>query len=130
MFGSEYYFNKVQSSVANDRVRLRRRNFAAYLFTGEVHPYNENGAFFGPVSPDHSVYKGGLGAEGVLRFSYVDMDSGTITGGKFWRATPMVNWYLSDNVRFELVYGYGRFESMGAWQTTQFLQSRFQFTLD
>jgi phosphate-selective porin OprO/OprP len=130
--GSEYYFNKVQSSEAHDPLFHGGEVFAAYLFTGEVHPYLEKLAAFGAVSPSHSIYKGGLGAwEGVVRFSYVDLDSGTIAGGKFWRITPMINWYLSDNLRLEVVYGYGRFDRENTgWEGTQFFQGRIQLTLD
>ena len=48
-----------------------------------------------------SVFKGGSGAWKVLfRTSTLDLDVGTIKGGKFWRVTPMVNWNLSKDVRF------------------------------
>jgi phosphate-selective porin OprO/OprP len=54
------------------------------------------------------------------------MNDAGVLGGTFWRITPMVNWHLSDNVRLELAYGYGkldRFETRGA---TQFFQTRLQ----
>jgi phosphate-selective porin OprO/OprP len=130
--GAEYYFNKNQAPSAGDPLFHGGEVVAAYLFTGEAHPYNPKNATFGAVSPKHSLYRGGYGAiEGVLRFSYVDMDSATIVGGKFWRVTPMINWYLSDNLRLEAVYGYGRFDVPGTgWQGTQFIQTRVQLTLD
>jgi phosphate-selective porin OprO/OprP len=59
--------------------------------------------------------------------TYTDLDDGPIQGGRFWRFTPMLNWYLSDHLRMEFSYGIGeldRFERLG---TTQFFQSRFQF---
>ena len=46
-----------------------------------------------------------------------------------WRLTPMVNWHLSDNVRFEFVYGYGILDPFDLEGRTQFFQSRLQFTL-
>jgi phosphate-selective porin len=44
------------------------------------------------------VFHGGLGPwEFVGRFTYTDLDDGPVAGGKFWRFTPMTNWYLSGN---------------------------------
>ena len=80
---------------------------AAWLITGETRGYNAPGGYFDAVSPDRTVFEGGPGAwEAVLHLSYIDLDSGTFHGGKLWRLTPMVNWHLSDNIRFELGYGY------------------------
>jgi phosphate-selective porin OprO/OprP len=82
------------------------------------------------VSPARPVFNGGPGAwELVTHFSTIDLDSGTLTGGKYWRFTPMVNWYLSDHLRLEMVYGYGslnRFSSVGK---THFFQTRLQMQL-
>ena len=130
MFGMEYYFNQVSSSQTHNPLFHGGEIFAAYLFTGEVHPYNTKGAYFERVSPARPVFEGGPGAlEAVLRYSYSDFDSGTIQGGKFWRITPMVNWYLSDNVRLEFVYGYGVLDRFDLKGGTQFFQTRLQLTL-
>ena len=39
----------------------------------------------------------------------------------------MVNWYLTDNLRLELAYGYGELDRFGVVGETQFFQTRFQF---
>jgi phosphate-selective porin OprO/OprP len=65
----------------------------------------------------------------VLRFSYIDLDGGSLRGGKLWRLTPMVNWYLSDNVRLEFTYGYGTLERFDLKGGTHFFQSRIQLTI-
>jgi phosphate-selective porin OprO/OprP len=65
----------------------------------------------------------------VTRFSYSDMDDKAIRGGQFWRLTPVLNWHLSDNVRLELVYGYGSLKRFDATGKLQFFQSRIQFQL-
>ena len=60
--------------------------------------------------------------------TYIDLDGGTLSGGKYWRFTPMLNWHLSDHIRLEASYGYGsldRFELMGK---THFFQTRIQFS--
>jgi len=130
MFGMEYYFNQVSSPQTNNPLFHGGEIFGAYIFTGESHPYNTRGAYFEAVSPAHSVFEGGWGAwEAVLRYSYSDMDSGTIQGGRFWRITPMLNWYLSGQVRLEFVYGYGVLDRFGLTGSTQFFQTRIQLQL-
>ncbi len=70
---------------------------ASWLITGETRQYNTAGGYFLAVSPRRTVFEGGPGAwEAVLRLSYIDLDDGAVDGGRFWRLTPMVNWYLSD----------------------------------
>jgi phosphate-selective porin OprO and OprP len=130
MFGMEYFFNQVSSPETNNPLFHGGEIFAAYMFTGELHPYNTKGAYFEGVSPAQPVFEGGPGAlEAVLRYSYSDFDSGTIHGGRFWRITPMLNWYLSDNVRLEFVYGYGQLDRFGVTGYTQFFQTRVQLIL-
>ena len=41
----------------------------------------------------------------------------------------MINWYLSQNVRLELAYGYGVLNRFNLEGVTQFFQSRIQFML-
>jgi phosphate-selective porin OprO/OprP len=65
----------------------------------------------------------------VTRFSYIDLDSGTLHGGRVWRFTPMVNWHLSNYVRLELACGYGSLDRFGRVGKTQFFQSRLQLQL-
>jgi phosphate-selective porin OprO/OprP len=102
----------------------------AWIATGETRPYNAKGAYFERISPARTVFEGGPGAwEFVLRFSYSDMDSKDIEGGRFWRITPMVNWHMSDNVRLEFVYGYGELDRFNIRGTTHFFQTRLQLQL-
>ena len=77
------------------------------------------------------MFQGGPGAwEIVANFSYIDLDSKALHGGRFWRFTPMVNWHLSDNVRLELAYGFGSLDRFGiAGGVTQFFQTRLQLQL-
>jgi len=98
------------------------------MITGETRKYNTVGGYFLAVSPRRTVFEGGPGAfEAVVRLSYIDLDDGPIRGGRLWRLTPMVNWYLSDHLRLELAYGVGQLDRFGLVGTTQFLQSRLQF---
>ena len=132
MFGSEYYFNKVSSDETDDPFFHGGEAFASYLFTGEVAPVQREGRVLrGRVCRRDSVFDGGLGAwEVVLRFSYVDLDSGTIARRQVLaRSRRSLNWYLSKNVRFELEYGYSVPDRDGLVGVTQYFQSRLQLSL-
>ena len=78
--------------------------------------------------PKRPVFSGGPGAvELVARFSDIDLVSGTLQGGKFWRFTPMVNWYLTDYLRLVGTYGIGHLDRFNLKGNTQFFQTRLQF---
>jgi phosphate-selective porin OprO/OprP len=98
-----------------------------WLVTGEVRPYNMVNGSFKAVSPAKSVFAGGPGAwEVVMRESYIDENDGGVQGGKFWRLTPMVNWYMSDQLRLETAYGYSALDRFGTVGHTHFFQMRLQ----
>jgi len=130
LFGSEYFFQKVNASASGDPLFHGGDVFVSWLPTGEVRPYNTKGGYFDGISPKRPVFDGGPGAwELVGRFSFIDLNGGTLKGGKFWRFTPMVNWHLSDNVRLEMVYGIGSLNRFSLQGRTQFFQTRLQLQL-
>jgi phosphate-selective porin OprO/OprP len=130
LFGTEYYVERASSAETGDPVFHGGDIVASWLVTGETRTYNTVGGYFRRVSPKKTVLEGGPGAwEVVLRFSYSDLNGGTLRGGTFWRLTPMVNWHLSDYLRLELAYGYGRLNRFDQKGTTHFFQSRLQFAL-
>jgi phosphate-selective porin OprO/OprP len=130
LVGTEYFLQKVNAADSADPFFHGGDVVVAWLATGETRAYNIRGGFFNQISPKHPVFEGGSGAwEFVERFSYIDLDSNALRGGKFWRFTSIVNWYLSDHVRLVMNYGYGsldRFEVLGK---THFFQSRIQLQL-
>jgi len=127
LFGSEYFVASVDSPETGDPTFHGGDVVMTWLITGETRAYNTLGGYFKSVSPARTVFEGGPGAwEVVARLSYIDLDDGTLHGGRFWRFTPMVNWHLSDNLRFALAYGYGTLDRFGLEGTTQFFQSRIQ----
>jgi phosphate-selective porin OprO and OprP len=130
MVGSEYYWHKFSSSEKNNPLFHGGEVGVSYIFTGESRPYSTVSGIYTFVPVPKPVWKGGLGAiEGVLRYSELDLNGGLIRGGKFWRITPMVNWYLSSIVRFEVAYGYGTLDRYDLKGATQFFQSRIQFVI-
>jgi phosphate-selective porin OprO and OprP len=128
--GMEYFFNQVSSEQRGDPFLHGGEVFAAYTLTGEARPYSEKSALFTAMSPARTVFEGGPGAWEVgLRFSYADLDDGPIQGGTFWRITPVLNWHMSDNVRFELAYGFGVLDRFGVKGNLQVFQTRLQLSL-
>jgi phosphate-selective porin OprO and OprP len=130
MIGSEYYVHKFTSPETGNPMFYGGEVMVSYILTGETRPYRTTTGVFGFVPVKKSVFDGGSGTwEVAFQFSNINLNDGTLHGGKFWRLTPMVNWYLSDFVRLEMEYGYGvlnRFDKEGA---TQFYQTRIQFML-
>ncbi len=111
LFGSEYWWMHISSPSTNNPVVNGGDIVATYLFNDASRVYNTAGGFFRAVSPKRSVFQGGPGAwELVLRYSYINLDSQKLTGGTFARITPMVNWHMSNNMRLEMAYGYGRLD--------------------
>ena len=128
--GSEFYWHKFNSPIENNPVFNGGEFMISYIFSGESRKYITSTSIFGFVPVKKSVFKGGPGEfEGVLRFTTFDLNGGNIQGGNFWRITPMMNWYLSPELRFELAYGYGVMDRFGVKGATQFFQSRIQITI-
>ncbi|HEY0811039.1 MAG TPA: porin, partial [Longimicrobiales bacterium] len=127
LFGGEYYFQKVDSEQTGSPVFHGGDIVATWMVSGEIRPYETKGAFFRAILPKRPVLEGGWGAlELLLRLSYIDLTDGTLEGGKFWRLTPGLNWYLNRNLRLEVGYGYGVLDRFGMKGTTQFFQTRLQ----
>ena len=130
LLGSEYWWQQIDAPSRGNPTVQGGDFMGAWLITGEVRPYNTIGGVFKDITPATSVFSGGPGAwELVLRYSTTDLNNKGLTGGTFKRFTPMVNWYLSDNVRLEFTYGYGVLNRFGLNGTTQFFQTRVQFQL-
>jgi phosphate-selective porin OprO/OprP len=130
LFGTEYFVQSADAPTVGNPVTHGGDVVATWLVTGETRAYNTRGGFFNQVSPRRTLFEGGPGAwELVGRVSYIDLDSHGVSGGRFWRYTAMVNWYLSDHVRLEFNYGYGTLDRFGLVGNTQFFQSRLQLQL-
>jgi phosphate-selective porin OprO/OprP len=130
MFGTEYYWQNVTSPTKGNLWFHGGEWVATWVTTGETRSYNTVGNYFRGISPNKTVIQGGPGAwEVVLKYSYVNLTDGTVQGGKFGRVTPMINWYLTDNLRLEFAYGYGRLNETNIVGRTMFFQSRVQFEM-
>ena len=130
LYGTEYNIVHLDASTVGNPTVNGGEAVVSWNITGETRPYNPNTAVFRSDSPNRTVFEGGSGGwEAVLRYSYLDLDDAGLHGGKFWRVTPMVNWYLSDNFRADIAYGIGTLDRFGLNGRTQFFQLRLQTTL-
>jgi phosphate-selective porin OprO/OprP len=130
MFGSEYWWTHTSSATQGNPLFQGGDVVATWLITGETRVYDTAGGFFREIVPLRPIINKGPGAwEVLLRFSDIDLDSRAIQGGKFWRITPAVNWYLTDSVRLELGYGLGRLNRFDLNGYTQVFQMRVQLQL-
>ena len=126
LVGGEYFFDRVDAPGSGSPHFHGGEAEVTWMATGETRPYNSKGGYFERVQPARSVFRGGPGAwEVITRFSYADLDAGTLTGGKFWRFTPMVNWHLDSFLRFSFAYGYGSLDRFSTVGKTHFLTVRF-----
>ncbi|HEX6848680.1 MAG TPA: porin [Chitinophagaceae bacterium] len=131
LLGSEVMAHRFNASNAEDHSFFGGDIFVTYIFTKTKRPYNTMGSIFGFIPVEKSVFKGGWGEwEAVLRFSSLNLEDGSIHGGKFWRITPMVNWYMSKFVRTEFIYGYGVLERYDMKGAVQIFQARLQITIN
>jgi phosphate-selective porin OprO/OprP len=125
LYGMEYGWQRMEAPTVGDPVFQGGNVSIEWLITGETRGYNGVDGYFKGVSPKRTVFEGGPGAvDAALNLSYIDLDNGTLRGGKFWRITPTLKWHLMDYLRVELAYGYGvldRFNEQGA---THFFQGR------
>lgn len=130
LFGSEYYWQYVNSAQEGHLWFQGGELVATWLVTGETRSYNTVGNYFRSIAPARSVIQGGPGAwELVLKYSYANLNSRSVQGGRFSRVTPMLNWYLTDNMRLEIGYGFGVLNRFGIIGRTQFFQARLQTEL-
>jgi phosphate-selective porin OprO/OprP len=131
MLGSEIYWHHFYSRQGENHLFPGLEVMISYMLTGASRSYMTDNSIYGFVPVNNPIFKGGMGQiEFMLRYTQLDLNSGSVQGGKFWRITPMINWYLASNIRFELAYGYGILDQYGVRGATQFFQSRIQLLLN
>ncbi len=77
---------------------------ALYFFTGENKTYNRQTGLFAQVVPlkNFKPSEGTYGAwQGGVRYDWMDLNSGLVTGGMNQNSTVGLNWFLNPNVRFQ-----------------------------
>jgi phosphate-selective porin OprO/OprP len=87
---------------------------ATWFLTGESRPYDRQNGRFGRLIPrqDFDWGKGGWGAwEIAARYSFVNLNSQNIDGGRLSEIMVGLNWYLHSHVKWRFDYGLGHVSS-------------------
>ena len=94
----------------------------SWFLTGESRPYDRTEGRFGRVIPrrNFDFGHGGWGAwEIAARYSYVDLDTADIHGGRLSMLMAGVNWYLHSHVKWRFDYGFGHVSGHSARRQPQ-----------
>jgi phosphate-selective porin OprO/OprP len=99
----------------------------SYVLTGEHRSYRDRVGAFGSVHPEGPFWNQGRGAvELVGRYSYLDLNSAGIDGGRLQDGTLGLNWYANRNMRVMVNYIAAYREG---FDVEQIFQIRLQLTL-
>ena len=103
-----------------------------YFLTGEHRPYNKAAATFGEVEPLVPLSRANSGVPGAwelaLRFSALDLDSGSNPGGIEHNMSLGMNWYPGHKIRVMLNYVTGDVDSLASGRF-HILQARVLYAL-
>ncbi|HJO28834.1 MAG TPA: porin, partial [Candidatus Poseidoniia archaeon] len=105
--------------------------FASYILTGENRRYNNSTGTFRSVRPNRnfsiSSENRGWGAwELALRYSSLDLNDSSVSGGEEDNITLGLNWYLNPNARWMLNYVHADVDHVLYSGDVDILQTRFQ----
>jgi phosphate-selective porin OprO/OprP len=102
---------------------------ASWFLTGESRPYDRTEGMFARVIPKQNFDfgHGGWGAwEIAARYSYVNLDSADIHGGRLSMLMAGVNWYLHPHVKWRFDYGFGHVSRHSPDGNINILQTRME----
>ena len=83
---------------------------ASWFLTGESRPYDRTTGAFGRVIPKRNFDfgHGGWGAWEIAgRYSYANLNSANVQGGRLSMLMAGVNWYLHSHLKWRFEYGFG-----------------------
>ena len=101
----------------------------SWFLTGETRPYDRQKGCFARVIPRRNFDwgKGGWGAwEIAARYSFVNLDSEDIQGGRLSMLTTGVNWYLHPHMKWRFDYGFGHVADHQPEGNLNILQTRIE----
>ena len=101
----------------------------SWFLTGESRPYDRTEGRFGRVIPrrNFAFGHGGWGAwEIAARYSYVDLDSADIHGGRLSMLMAGVNWYLHSHMKWRFDYGFGHVSGHSPEGNLNIFQTRME----
>lgn len=105
LLNGEYVANRVEAEFAGTPTFTGYHATISYVLTGEMRPYNNRSGLFRPVPVAKSVNRGGWGAWEVCgRYSNIDLNEGSVTGGDMDVYSLGLNWWLSTSASFGVNY--------------------------
>ena len=102
---------------------------ASWFLTGESRPYERTQGTFGRVIPrrNFNFGHGGWGAWEIAgRYSFVNLDSGDIHGGRLGMVMAGVNWYPHSHVKWRFDYGFGHVDGRTPEGNLNVFQTRLE----
>ncbi len=101
----------------------------SWFLTGETRPYDVQNGYFGRVIPRRNFNwgKGGWGAwEIAARYSFVDLDSRDVEGGRLSMLMLGINWYLHPHIKWRFDYGFGHVSEREPTGNLNIFQTRIE----
>jgi phosphate-selective porin OprO/OprP len=125
---AEYMHNWNDSPSAGDPQFNGFYAFASYFLTDDYRPYKKSSGVVDRVKPKKNFsFGGGLGAWEVLaRVSYLDLNDGTVRGGRLADYTAGLGWYINPNTRWLFNYIYADVDRAAGSGHTHIFEMRFQ----
>jgi phosphate-selective porin OprO/OprP len=104
---------------------------ASHVFAGDPRHFNRDSGYYTSVKPPQkTLFRGGWGGLEVgTRYTYTNLTSGTIDGGRMGRWTTSLSWYPSGTWRVEFDYGLSFLVRGGITGYTQGFSGRIQWSL-
>ena len=104
---------------------------ASRVLAGEPRHFDQDHGYYTWVKPPKSsLFKGGWGVwELGMRYTYTDLSSGSIDGGRMGRWTSALSWHPSGTWRLEANYGLSFLVRGGITGYTHGLSGRIQWSL-
>jgi len=102
------------------------------LLTGEVRPYDREGAVFGQLIPRRPLRireRAWGAAECAARYSWVDLDDGAVEGGKMHVLSAGFTWYWNRYVRWQANYEFALADGGPLDGRLHVIQARFQLVI-
>ncbi len=127
----EYVINQVEAPAVGDPTYNGYHVTMSYILTGEMRPYNKRSGLFRPVPVSKSVNDGGWGAwELSARYSNLDLNDGSVSGGETDIYSLGLKWWLSTSASVDINYRHIVLDQNGETGLSDGLMSRIVLLLE
>jgi len=131
LLNGEYVINQVEDAATGDPTFNGYHITASYILTGEMRAYNKRSGVFHPVPISKSVNDGGWGAwELSARYSNLDLNEGSVSGGETDIYSLGLNWWLTTSASVNINYRHIVLDQNGESGHSDGLMSRIVLLLE